>query len=278
MDNQWSFDLLLLLLLIASLLLIKKVEPVKITSVEIPRVVRAGTEEPTILDCKYDLESSTTAALVVKWYVDEELLYQWIHNSPPKGSDEFEKFVDATYKASNDPNTMYRAVKLVRPSHELSGKIRCSISTQEDETDASEDMLVYSPETVFRLSDPMINEDSTQLTTRCLAEDLYPLPTIKLFQDNQPIKKQKQYYKNKTDGRYSVEAVATLWMDQIKLPTTFKCELFIKEANYTSIKTYVYNGGSAQSNVSLLLISLIIGFFLVTTTTITTQTTTVAFC
>ncbi|XP_057318443.1 uncharacterized protein LOC130663314 isoform X2 [Microplitis mediator] len=183
MDNQWSFDLLLLLLLIASLLLIKKVEPVKITSVEIPRVVRAGTEEPTILDCKYDLESSTTAALVVKWYVDEELLYQWIHNSPPKGSDEFEKFVDATYKASNDPNTMYRAVKLVRPSHELSGKIRCSISTQEDETDASEDMLVYSPETVFRLSDPMINEDSTQLTTRCLAEDLYPLPTIKLFQD-----------------------------------------------------------------------------------------------
>lgn len=59
---------------------------------------------------------------------------------------------------------------------------------------------------------------------------------------SQPIKKQKQYYKNKTDGRYSVEAVATLWMDQIKLPTTFKCELFIKEANYTSIKTYVYNG------------------------------------
>ncbi|KAK0170099.1 hypothetical protein PV328_010702 [Microctonus aethiopoides] len=211
-----------------------QVEPIKITSVEIPSIVRAGTDESIILDCKYDMESSSNAALVVKWYVNQELIYQWIHGSKPKGSDEFQQYIDETYKASSDPNTMYRAVKLVRPGHELSGKVRCSISSQDDETDAEKHMLVYSTEKVFRLSHPTTNGDSTQLTTTCLAEDLYPLPNVTLHRDNQLISEQKQYYKNKTDGRFSVEVEANLPTEHLKLPTTFRCEITIEEANYTS--------------------------------------------
>lgn len=123
--------------------MITEAEPIKITSVEIPKIVRAGTEEPIILDCKYEMEGSSNLALVVKWYVNQELLYQWIHGLQPMGSEEFRQYVDQSYKASKDPDMEYRAVKLVRPSHSLSGKVRCSISAQEGEDEAEGEMLVY---------------------------------------------------------------------------------------------------------------------------------------
>ena len=102
-----------------------------------------GSRDPVILDCDYDMGKSKTTGLVIKWYVNQELLYQWIFGHKPRGSDEFRKYIDETYKASNDPNEMYRAVKLVRLGHELSGSVRCSISTQYAEAEATREMLVY---------------------------------------------------------------------------------------------------------------------------------------
>lgn len=105
--------------------------------------MRAGTEEPVILDCQYSMDGSTNQALVVKWYVNDELLYQWIHGSAPKGSEEFQQYVDTTYKADTNKDMEYRAVKLVRPSHDLSGKVRCSISSLDSEDEAVGELLVY---------------------------------------------------------------------------------------------------------------------------------------
>ncbi|XP_034935338.1 uncharacterized protein [Chelonus insularis] len=258
MDSQLLLDLLIVVM---CSLVLRGAEPLRITSVEIPKIVRAGTDEPVILDCKYDMELTSNVALVVKWYIKQnELLYQWIHDRRHRGSDEYRHYIDESYKASNDSNTMYRAVKLVKPSHELSGKVKCSISAQDAEVEATSDMLVYSPASVFRLFHPIINENSTRLTTRCVAEDLYPQPLIMLYRDNQPIENQKQFYENKSDGRFTAEVVANLWMNEIKLPTTFQCEVSIREANYTLVREIVYNGTS-QSNVSLL-ISFITGFII----------------
>ena len=120
-----------------------EVMPINITTVNIPKVVRAGTEQHIILDCVYNMGSSPKTGLVIKWFVNQDLLYQWIRGSKPRASDEFKKYIDESYKASNDPDTMYRAVKLVRPGHELSGNVRCVIFTQYDEADASRKMLVY---------------------------------------------------------------------------------------------------------------------------------------
>lgn len=117
--------------------------PINITQVNVPRLASADSRDPVILDCDYDMGKSKNTGLVIKWYVNQELIYQWIHGYKPKGSDEFRKYIDETYKASSDPNEMYRAVKLVRLGHELSGNVRCVISTQYDEAEASREMLVY---------------------------------------------------------------------------------------------------------------------------------------
>lgn len=123
--------------------MIAGVVPINITSVNIPAVVRAGTDEPVILDCNYAIERSKIAKLVIKWYIKQEQIYQWIHGMPPSGSREYLEYVDDTFNASTDPITMYRAVKLKKVSHELSGDVRCSISTQFDEAEAVRRMLVY---------------------------------------------------------------------------------------------------------------------------------------
>lgn len=114
-----------------------------ITTVDIPYLIKAGSAEPIVLDCNYELGSSSVRGLVIKWYVNRDVLYQWILGKKPTGSDEFEKYIDVSFKASDDPHTMYRAVKLVKPGHELSGDVRCVISTMFDEVQASKRMLVY---------------------------------------------------------------------------------------------------------------------------------------
>lgn len=51
-----------------------------------------------------------------------------------------------------------------------------------------------------------------------------------------------QQHKNKKDGRYSVEAIANISIEELKIPTKFQCDVTIKQANYTSIREYIYNG------------------------------------
>uniref|UniRef100_A0A0C9RX72 IGLON5 protein n=1 Tax=Fopius arisanus TaxID=64838 RepID=A0A0C9RX72_9HYME len=240
MDGQRLINIIYAFFFIG--LLLKETEPIKITKVEIPSVVRAGTEEPIILDCQYNMGSSTNRALVVKWYINEDILYQWIYGRAPLGADEYQQYVDASYRASDDLDMEYRAVKLVRPSHELSGKVRCSISCQEDEDEAQGEMLVYSPEQLLRIAEPISNDETKQLSVTCLAESVYPLPIITIRQDNRTIKEQKEYHNKKKDGRYDIGVSAVIPMENMNLPTKFQCEIHIAAANYTSIREYVYNG------------------------------------
>lgn len=116
---------------------------IKINAVNIPKLVRDGTEEPTVLDCDYEMGRSSNTGLTIKWYIGQDLLYQWLHGTAPQASDEFRKFVDVSYRASDDPDTMYRAVKLLRPEPDLSGEYRCVVFTHDDEDEAQGRMLVY---------------------------------------------------------------------------------------------------------------------------------------
>ncbi|XP_012280233.2 uncharacterized protein LOC105699666 [Orussus abietinus] len=223
--------------------LLRGILGINMTEECIPKLVRAETEDPVILDCKYEMGSSPNTSLVIKWYIGDDLLYQWIYGDKPKASQEFKKYIDEKYKASDNPVTMYRAVKLVRPGHELSGNVRCVISTQYTEVEASNKMLVYSPEKLLRFSHPRQNGSPGNLTLTCLAEELYPSPTITIRRDQKPIERQEHNYQNTADGRFTVEAIAHVEVNETQLPTTFQCEVSIPEANYTSIREYVYNGG-----------------------------------
>ncbi|XP_014220511.1 uncharacterized protein LOC106648272 [Trichogramma pretiosum] len=255
MHRLFNDSALLCRVFLLTLLLISEVISISITKVDIPYVVRAGSPDPVVLDCNYDLGNSKTQGLVIKWFVNQDVLYQWIHGKNPAGSDEFQKYIDASYRASNDTRSEYRAVKLVRPGHELSGNIKCIISTIFDEVEAVRKMLVYSPEKVLRIHQPMMNETTNRLIVSCSAEDLFPKPRIIIYWNRKPIKYQEQRYKNKTDGRYSAEAVGVLEADKVKLPALFRCEVSIPEANYTSFQEYVYNGSNVPQ-FSLLILAM----------------------
>ncbi|XP_012250660.2 uncharacterized protein LOC105682972 [Athalia rosae] len=231
----------------------KDIGGININVVSIPKIVRDGTEEPIVLDCDYEMGKSSNTGLTIKWYIGQDLLYQWIQGTPPKASEEFLNHVDASYRASDDPDTMYRAVKLVRPGPDLSGEYRCVVFTHDDEDEARGRMLVYSPEHRFRLLHlHRRNDDANrQLIVECIAEGVFPQPKITLLTDAEVIRDQEHLYLERADGRFDVKAVAVLDTETLQLPITLKCELYIQEANYTAIREYVYSGSSEPPELSM---------------------------
>jgi len=81
---------------------------------------------------------------MIKWFFnDNRVVYQWIYGKPPLADESVAKYVDLTYKASDDPFTEYRAMKLNKPGIELTGNYKCVISTFEDERTANASMVIY---------------------------------------------------------------------------------------------------------------------------------------
>jgi len=74
------------------------------------------------LDCDYTVEEEEKVGLVVKWTLNKKPVYQWIPNQRPQDLGVLRGKLNLTYKADEDPYKMYRALKIMRPSVELTGK------------------------------------------------------------------------------------------------------------------------------------------------------------
>lgn len=110
--------------------------------------MRIGDVDHVILDCDYALENTSSKGLVVKWFLNNEVVndrvvYQWIYGHKPLADEPAKKYADLTYMVSNDPLTQYRALKLKKPGIDLTGDYKCVISTFEDERSANASMIVY---------------------------------------------------------------------------------------------------------------------------------------
>lgn len=115
-----------------------------IKSINVPTIVKANETEYVILDCDYDFENTSREGLVIKWYFNNnEIVYQWIYSRNPKAGETVAKYIDLTYKASDDPYTEYRAMKLNKPGIDLTGDYTCAIFTFTDEREANASMTVY---------------------------------------------------------------------------------------------------------------------------------------
>jgi len=115
-----------------------------IKRINIPAIVKVNDTDYIILDCDYDLQNTSSKGLVVKWFFNtNQVVYQWIYGSYPLADKPIAKYVDLTYKASNDPYTEYRAVKLNKPGIDLTGDYTCVVSTFADERTANASMMVY---------------------------------------------------------------------------------------------------------------------------------------
>jgi hypothetical protein len=97
---------------------------VRIKEMVVPPILRNGTEEFVILDCDYEIEESEKKGLMVKWFFKELRLpvYQWIPNQSPQDLGILRGRVSLDYKAHQDKHKMYRALKITRPTVELSGE------------------------------------------------------------------------------------------------------------------------------------------------------------
>ncbi|XP_011068640.1 PREDICTED: uncharacterized protein LOC105154659 [Acromyrmex echinatior] len=153
-----------------------------IKRINIPPTVKLNDTDYIILDCDYDLENTSSTGLVVKWFFNtNQVIYQWIYGRYPLADEPAAKYIDLTYKASNDPYTEYRAIKLNKPGVDLTGVYTCVISTYADERTANASMIVYSTEDKFELvyrKKIINNKDGVEIT--CIAEGLYPQPALNI--------------------------------------------------------------------------------------------------
>ncbi|XP_003693472.1 uncharacterized protein LOC100868573 isoform X1 [Apis florea] len=212
-----------------------------IKNVTIPSMVKANDTDHVILDCDYDLEDTPSKGLVVKWFFNtDEVAYQWIYGRKPLAGDTLSNYVELNYPASDDPYTMYRAIKLNNPDIELSGEYRCVISTFADEKSASGSMIVYSTEKKFDLiytKKTIDDKDGVEIT--CLAEGLYPQPTLNISIEGVP-ENQTFDIIQRVDGLYDVLSRTTFLDEELPDITTISCLLHIPEANYNVSHETVY--------------------------------------
>lgn len=187
---------------------------IKITDLNVPNVVKNNTNRPLTLDCDYSVESEDSE-LVLQWFLNGNLVYQWIPPHQPQSLGVFkvnpvpffiltvtiatyQDRLKVGYKSSNDSKTMYRALKILNPTTNMSGKYKCSVSSLKGHAARAKKMIVMGKSLHLRssLSYILIVErvkepedklmiwktmDQQYLNVTCLAVGIYPSPNMLIF-------------------------------------------------------------------------------------------------
>lgn len=112
----------------------------------IPRLVPNGTEDSVVLDCVYTLDKYEDVNLVVKWYLndDPEPIYQYIPEFGTRhASSRLKGRINLDYTVNSDPLIKYRALNLLRPTIDLSGRYSCHVQSLQSQDSKEETMIVY---------------------------------------------------------------------------------------------------------------------------------------
>ena len=119
----------------------------------VPSVIESGKEPYVILDCDYDLSEREGRQVDVKWFFrdDPQPFFQWLPGRPPQAIGElFRNRIDLTYEvAGGDRWRKHRAIKILRPTTELSGKYLCKVSSFVDEDFMRKEMTVFCKLNIF---------------------------------------------------------------------------------------------------------------------------------
>lgn len=79
----------------------------------------------------------------MKWFLNGELVYQWVPPKQPQSLGILKDRVDLYFKATGDPKTAHRALKLLNPTTDIAGEYKCYVSTFADEDFNSKTMIVF---------------------------------------------------------------------------------------------------------------------------------------
>ncbi|XP_022258594.1 hemicentin-1-like [Limulus polyphemus] len=228
----------------------------QITRMSVPPWIQSGSQEAVVLDCEYNL-TEKDKSMVVKWFLnnDPEPIYQWIPELNSRHvSYRLEGRVNMNYTVSPSGDyTKYRAIKILRPTIDLSGMYTCTVGSLSGTDSKEKQMIVYSPPTVFTLNSTYISSDHEQI--RCQVEGVFPLPHLTLYEEKSPsssrlLTSNLKHNKNQDrTGAYSVEILKDLTMEDLRgdEPKIFKCLLSIPETEYKAEKSLVYYPASTDA-------------------------------
>ncbi|XP_074600330.1 uncharacterized protein LOC141854520 isoform X1 [Brevipalpus obovatus] len=119
-----------------------------IKKLTVPEMIENGTTDSIVLDCDYCFDTRDPR-LVVKWFLDNdpEPIYQWIPEIDSRfASSRFENRISMDF--SVDPSnrqTRYRAIKIIKPTIELSGEYSCNVLSSDNEVSRKARLIIYAP-------------------------------------------------------------------------------------------------------------------------------------
>ncbi|XP_037278757.2 uncharacterized protein LOC119171949 isoform X1 [Rhipicephalus microplus] len=254
---------------------------VAIWKLSVPRWVPNGTEEPVLLDCEY-VYNEHDVRLVVKWFFNDllEPVYQWIPelNSRQASGILAGHLDDSSYTGPSQ----YRALRIIRPTTEMSGLYTCVVSSLAGIDSRQQSMMVYVPARNFTLtyvttavpaaSPPAASSLATAARARvgapaditssagptssgrsggpmvevhCDALGLHPRPTLRLFSITPDMRRTEvqRGRTRKTNGTYDIELWRSFNAEQLPQSVTFECVLEIPGTDYEVRRRTVYSPG-----------------------------------
>ncbi|XP_056638560.1 uncharacterized protein LOC130446363 isoform X1 [Diorhabda sublineata] len=228
---------------------------VKITQLIVPEIVTANT--PTILDCDYTIDDPSEENLVVKWFFNDNILvYQWIVGRQPISIGILRKRVDLNHTVNSNQNQLYRALRIMNPTPELTGNYTCVVSSPRSEDSQKKQMIVLVPPSSFDLELVLI--ESRNYEIRCIAKGVFPIPNItirlgeRLLNDTTVIVMPN-------NNAFDVTAKSTIYID--KEEKDFSCQLNIPQTTYSvtrkRILSTIESVSTAYKHSSSLLLVLI---------------------
>lgn len=249
---------------------------VAIWKLSVPRWVQNGTEDPVLLDCEY-VYNENDVRLVVKWFFNDMLepVYQWIPElNARQTSGILTGRLDDSFKVGGPKDSQYRALRIIRPTTELSGRYTCVVSSLAGHDSREQSMMVYVPAKNFTLtyvttsasSSPASSSSSSGksrgrgsgsgtgpgasgsvVEVHCGARGLHPRPTLRLFSITPDMRRTEvqrgRPRTRKVNGTYDIELSRSFGADQLPPALTFECVLEIPGTDYEVRRRTVYNPG-----------------------------------
>lgn len=225
---------------------------VEIRRLSVPRWVQNGTEDSVVLDCEY-VYNENDFRLVVKWFFEDNLepVYQWIpelNRRHTSGVLKDRLDMDFTVNTA-DAYSRFRALRIPRPSTELSGKYTCLVTSLAGQDSREQIMTVFVPANEFELSYTELNDASVNVT--CEALGLFPNPILKLHLRSsngsppQLITNTKSYSRQKSTGAFDAYMHRTFSANELTKngASVFECSLELPGTNYVKAKRIAYFPG-----------------------------------
>ncbi|XP_043196181.1 uncharacterized protein LOC122367281 [Amphibalanus amphitrite] len=216
-----------------------------------PIVVRNGTNASVVLDCAYTLPPDDTL-LHVKWFHIRSaytLVFQWIHGQRPQALGPLRHRVNLSFTASETANERYRAMQILRPTVELSGRYMCKVTSTRHDFTRHKRLVVYTSPREMSISEVQPGDNLVNIT--CHVSGMYPEPRVELYRGANsrtmvPIEGLNKYVSWR-DGLYDVTAFWVTRHELLQDHTLFECIMRISDTNYMERREISYSSEYALS-------------------------------